>query len=451
LARQPSNIFTLAWGRFGDSGIVLLRNTLSAATLLPLFGMLYRMRLRSLPALAVLFMALDPLLRQLHTIGESTITLAFFAWYAAALSCYLERYSRRAAGLLFGLAMFWAFADSAAWLGMLVHGLTTGAVILTSSRRHPVTRPVVTLVFVLLAGWSGVWLPLALDGIHTAGLPASNWKPIWDPMQRIAAFGFSDYLPLWAWLMACAVPRSKIGSRSASLQLLLVVPAVLITTGSPALVGIGVVSFAGRPIQRGMILAGAFIARQSTARRLQWLARVVLLHWLLTLMTVEPLSRYLQGIAPWHVGAYRAQAADPGHAMPVQALSVILREELQFELSTDTEWVPYLKWHLSPDLATVAELGALPGEDEKTSIRPEGSPLRDRFADIVLVKCDSEWDQLFAAEEGWCELYRDGLATLYARDLPRLQRVISRASDQLLLPPPLPAARRFAAPPLKFT
>lgn len=449
LARQPSGIFGMAWQLFGDSGIVLVRNALAAATLVPLFGSLCRLRLRNVPTLAVLLMALDPLLRQLHSIGEPLITLAFFAWYTTLLSYYLERENGRAAGLILILAMVWGLTDSMAWLGMIVHGITIGA--LACAGRRPVARPVATLGFILLAGWSVLWIPLVFRGSCPPTLRLCDLDQICQPMQRISSFGLSDFLPICASFVASFVPRSGSRDRSAPWLCLLVTVVVLIATGSSALVGVGVVSFGGRRIHRGMIAASGIVARQATARRLTLLARVTLIHWILTLMTVEPLYRCLVGIAPWQVGAYRGSVANPDTAVPLQALSVILREDLHGTLSTHSDWVPYLQWHLPNDLTVVPDLGGAPKEAPIAVTGLSGNRVDDRCADLVLVRCDSNWDQLLAASEGWCELYRDGLSTLYARDVPRLQRVISRASDQLLLPPPLPAAVRFPAAPIKFT
>lgn len=283
-----------------------------------------------------------------------------------------------------------------------------------------------------------------------------EWQPLWEAQQALLY-----YIPF------LLIGLAFFGSRKwAWIDLMLIVVVAYQAVSHirhVALLAIAVIILLPRPITDAIRnLFPHLHQRWSGNQRRLW--RTALIGG--TLLAVGGLSVHTivklwqQSVPPWQIGV-ETESKAPG--MPVGTIMVMDQEHLHGNILTDYGWAQYVIWQTFPESRIAfdgryrtiysAELEQEFVDFQKLNASSAGpTPLLDAYpTEILLLPVASEVRGYLLKRKEWVLIYEDAQAMLWVKQLPRFEKIITRARRNQIPQPQVPLWCLFPADPGAIT
>ncbi|MEQ9067604.1 MAG: hypothetical protein RLO18_12810, partial [Gimesia chilikensis] len=442
--------FGWLWLRFGNTGLWLWRNFWLLMIMVPGWLALRSQHASLAGGLLLLVYTAFCLSQFVVFVRPQLVTFGCFAWTLLLLRGYLTDPQRKAIWYLPVLMLFWSNSHGGFLAGVGVQGLVVcwmgWKTIQGMYRPADFWRLTLVIVFawvVTLINPYGVGLHQMLwDHLVTKQI-VREWQPLWEARQALlyyipflliglAFFGSRK----WEWIDVLLIIVVAYQALSHIRHVALLAIAVLILL--PAPLSEGLHKLLPRQHQR-------WAGPQRTGLRMLLVGGLLLGIYGLSVHTIVKL--WQQQVVPWQIGV-ETQSRAPG--MPVSAIEVLQQADLQGNILTDYGWAQYVIWQTFPEsriafdgrYRTVysAQLEQELVEFQQLNADSSGpTPLLDAYpTEILLLPAAQPVQGYLKQRTDWKQVYADAQSTIWLKDLPRFQPIISRAKLKLLPVPEIP-------------
>lgn len=442
--------FGWLWLRFGNTGLWLWRNFWLLMIMIPGWLALRSQRASLAGGLLLLVYTAFCLSQFVVFVRPQLVTFGCFAWTLLLLRGYLADPQRKAIWYLPVLMLFWANSHGGFLAGVGVQGLVVCWMGWKTIQGMYRPADFWRLAFVIVFAWAvtlinpyGVGLHQMLWGHLVTKQIVREWQPLWEARQALlyyipflliglAFFGSRK----WEWIDVLLIIVVAYQALSHIRHVSLLAIAVLILL--PAPLSEGLHKLLPRLHQR---LAG----QQRTGLRMLLVGGLLLGIYGLSVHTIVKL--WQQQVAPWQIGV-ETQSRAPG--MPVAAIEILQQADLRGNILTDYGWAQYVIWQTFPEsriafdgrYRTVysAQLEQELVEFQQLNADSSGpTPLLDAYpTEILLLPAAQPVQGYLKQRSDWKQVYADAQSTIWLKDLPRFQPIISRAKQKLLPVPEIP-------------
>lgn len=423
------------------------RNALAAALFVCAAVALLRARVGLGTAMLLLVFATQTLEPFHMFIRPQLATFVGFAFWLTALQRHWSDPHDRWIWWLPVVSCLWANLHGGFLAGLAIHSV---ALIAYAWRawREPETRPAFVSAAIVggVAGLTTLINPYGLE-LHLM---------LWDHL--VPAQAVREWAPLWTaggslvyYLPFIPLGIALLGSRRwTPLELALVAVtayAAISHLRHIALLSIATLILLPRPLDdalRRFLPRIAACFRSPEASRLRLAAVVAVAALMLASQAVFLRGWTRHGLRPWDIGVESLRQA-PG--VPLRALLVLEREQLDGNLVTDYAWAQYVLWHRFPKNPVAFDgryRTVYPPQVEHdflALIRADDSdPAQQRLLDdypseLVLLPTAAPACVALARRSDWAEIYRDDQARLFAKRCAKFDEVIARAANANLREP----------------
>jgi len=442
--------FGWLWLRFGNTGLWLWRNFWLLMIMVPGWLALRSQHASLAGGLLLLVYTAFCLSQFVVFVRPQLVTFGCFAWTLLLLRGYLTDPQRKAIWYLPVLMLFWSNSHGGFLAGVGVQGLVVcwmgWKTIQGMYRPADFWRLALVIVFawvVTLINPYGVGLHQMLwDHLVTKQI-VREWQPLWEARQALlyyipflliglAFFGSRK----WEWIDVLLIIVVAYQALSHIRHVALLAIAVLILL--PGSLSEGLHKLLPRLHQR-------WAGPQRTGLRMLLVGGLLLGIYGLSVHTIVKL--WQQQVVPWQIGV-ETQSRAPG--MPVAAIEVLQQADLQGNILTDYGWAQYVIWQTFPEsriafdgrYRTVysAQLEQELVEFQQLNADSSGpTPLLDAYpTEILLLPAAQPVQGYLKQRSDWKQVYADAQSTIWLKDLPRFQPMISRAKLKLLPVPEIP-------------
>ncbi len=442
--------FGWLWLRLGNTGLWLWRNFWLLMIMIPGWLALRSQQASLAGGLLLLVYTAFCLSQFVVFVRPQLVTFGCFAWTLLLLRGYLADPQRKAIWYLPVLMLFWANSHGGFLAGVGVQGLVVcwmgWKTIQGMYRPADFWRLALVIVFawaVTLINPYGVGLHQMLwDHLVTKQI-VREWQPLWEARQALLY-----YIPFL--LIGLAFFGSRKWEWIDVLLIIVVAYQALSHIRHVALLAIAVLILLPAPLSEGLHkllprLHQRWAGPQRTGLRMLLVGGLLLGIYGLSVHTIVKL--WQQQVAPWQIGV-ETQSRAPG--MPVAAIEILQQADLRGNILTDYGWAQYVIWQTFPEsriafdgrYRTVysAQLEQELVEFQQLNADSMGpTPLLDAYpTEILLLPAAQPVQGYLKQRSDWKQVYADAQSTIWLKDLPRFQPIISRAKQKLLPVPEIP-------------
>lgn len=442
--------FGWLWLRFGNTGLWLWRNFWLLMIMIPGWLALRSQRASLAGGLLLLVYTAFCLSQFVVFVRPQLVTFGCFAWTLLLLRGYLADPQRKAIWYLPVLMLFWANSHGGFLAGVGVQGLVVCWMGWKTIQGMYRPADFWRLAFVIVFAWAvtlinpyGVGLHQMLwDHLVTKQI-VREWQPLWEARQALLY-----YIPFL--LIGLAFFGSRKWEWIDVLLIIVVAYQALSHIRHVSLLAIAVLILLPAPLSEGLHkllprLHQRWAGPQRTGSRMLLVGGLLLGIYGLSMHTIVKL--WQQQVAPWQIGV-ETQSRAPG--MPVAAIEILQQADLRGNILTDYGWAQYVIWQTFPEsriafdgrYRTVysAQLEQELVEFQQLNADSMGpTPLLDAYpTEILLLPAAQPVQGYLKQRSDWKQVYADAQSTIWLKDLPRFQPIISRAKQKLLPVPEIP-------------
>jgi len=451
--------FGWLWGNFGNVGLWFWRNFWLLVIFIPAWFALRKFKASLAAAILLLVYSAFCLSQFVVFVRPQLVTFGCFALTLLLLRHYLDHPQSKSIWYLPIVMLFWSNSHGGFLAGVGIQGIVLLWMGQGVYRSHYRRRDFLRLGIAVGLGWAvtlinpyGIRLHQMLwDHLLTKQI-VREWQPLWEAQQALLY-----YVPFL--LIALAF----LGSRKWEWIDLILIAVVAYQAVSHirhvALLAIAVLILLPRPVSDAIRRLFPHISQQWAGPQRARLRYLLVLSTMLMIcglgiQTIANLWR--ESIPPWQIGV-ETQSRAPG--MPVAAITVMHDQKLAGNILTDYGWAQYVIWQTFPESRVAfdgryrtvysAKLEREFVEFQKLDENSRGpTPLLDQYpTEILILPSSMPAIKYLEQRKDWAQIYEDQQATLWVRDLPRLQSMIEQARQAKLTIPEVEKWRRFPADP----
>lgn len=465
-------IYGVLWRHVGDAGLWMWRNVLASATFL-IAALAVRRSQAGIGTAIVLLVFGCQTLEPFHMfVRPQLATFVLFAAWLWLVRRHWDDARDRGIWWLPLLSGLWVNLHGGFLAGLAIHAVIGAAYAWRALRDRTQLKPLAQIVAVgVLAGLATLANPYGWEmhrmlWVHLVPEQAvREWAPLWTaggsvvyylPFVPLAVslFGWRRWSAL-EWFVLAATTYAAV-SHLRHVALLSVATMVLL----PGPLDDALRRLFPRLIRRW---SGANEDSVDSVAASSWRAAPNLIALLASALLVTSQLVWLDGwtrhgLTPWRIGVESLRQT-PG--VPLRALTVLEREQLDGNLITDYAWAQYVMWHRFPQNPVAFDgryRTVYPHEvelDFLAFLRADSrDPRTDRMLDaypseIVLLPAAAPACERLARRGDWAEIYADDQARLFVKRLERFESLIARAESRGLTEPTIARWNPFPAGPTR--
>ena len=451
--------FGWLWLRLGNTGLWLWRDFWLLMIMIPGWLALRSQQASLAGGLLLLVYTAFCLSQFVVFVRPQLVTFGCFAWTLLLLRGYLADPQRKAIWYLPVLMLFWANSHGGFLAGVGVQGLVVCWLGWKTVRGMYQPVDFWRLAFVIVFAWAVTLINPYGGGLHqmlwdhlVTKQIVREWQPLWEARQALLY-----YIPFL--LIGLAFFGSRKWEWIDVLLILVVAYQALSHIRHVALLAIAVLILLPAPLSEGLHkLLPRLHQRWSGAHRggLRMLLVGGLLLGIYGLSVHTIVKLWQQQVPPWQIGV-ETQSRAPG--MPVAAIEVLQQADLRGNILTDYGWAQYVIWQTFPEsriafdgrYRTVysARLEQELVEFQHLNADSTGpTPLLDEYpTEILLLPAAQPVQGYLEKRSDWKQIYADTQSTIWLKDLPRFQPIISRTKQEMLPVPEIPLWMLFPGDP----